>query len=245
MSVYDHDPMSCTREPCGLCGKKRVSQAPPIGSNPHDEQGPTPEPTPVVRSIGLPSHPDPFTIAASLEAAAKVLRSDALGAINMASVLASKGYSAKTLGDGGSRGTDSTSSTERLASLPRDRWEAADYAYASLLRTVWLDSLATRAQTNELIRHASDVDPTPAGQGECRGCARFVKRDPNRSSDRLVSGLCQTCYRAWRRYATGGGLLLWSDWVAQRREGYTERDGQGNVVQIHTPDRDADLEDVC
>lgn len=240
-----HDPATCERGNCGRCRPAKATTAPPVGPNPHDASAPPPKPDPTVRSIGLPAHPDPNTIASALEEAAKAIRSHMLKAVDMASVLAAKGYSARTLGDGGSRGTDTTSSTERIASRPSNRWDAVDYAYASLLRAVWMDALSTSAQTDELLRHASDVDPVPAGQGECRACVRFVKRNPNRSSDRIVSGLCQTCYRSWRRYVTAGGPMQWSEWVAQRREGFTERDPHGNVVRIHTPEPDHDLEDVC
>lgn len=250
MSLYEvdlrppHDPATCSRETCGRCHPAKGPGAPAIQTNPHDAGPPSESPDPVVRSIGLPSHPDPNTIAKALEEAAKALRSAQFRAIDMASTLAAKGYSARTLGDGGSRGTDTTSSTERLASQ-RDRWDAADFVYATLLRTVWQDALATTAQTHELLRHASDVDPTPAGQGECRACSRFVKRNANRSSYRLVSGLCPTCYQAWRRYAASDGPDQWSTWVSKRRESITERDGQGNVIAIHTPEPDHDLEEVC
>lgn len=250
MSLYevdrrpDHDQDSCTRGSCGRCADPKPSTAPAIEPNPHNAGPPSDPPDPVVRSIGLPSHPDPNTIAKALEDAAKALRSAQFRAIDMASTLAAKGYSARTLGDGGSRGSDTTSSTERIASR-KDRWDAVDHGYATLLRTVWLDALATTGQTHELIRHASDVDPTPAGQGECRACSRFVKRDPNRSSYRLISGLCPTCYQAWHRYTAADGPDQWSTWVAKRREAITERDSNGNVIAIHTPEPAHDLEEVC
>lgn len=244
LATQQHDPVTCTREPCSRCGPRKPSAAPPLDPHRHQHQGPTPAVDPVVRLIGLPSHPEPAVIADALEEAAKEIRSKMLRAKDMASVLAAKGYSAQTLGDGGSRGSDTTSSTERH-SARHERWEAADYAYAQMLRTAWLSAHRATAQTRELLRHADDVDPTPAGQGECRACARFVRRDPNRSSDRIISGLCQTCYRAWHRYMKAGGPMLWSDWVATRREGYTERDPAGKIVAIHTPDRDPDLEDAC
>lgn len=213
--------------------------SPMIGTNPHDA-GPAPEPPDrTVRSIGLPRHPDPFTIAAALEEAAKALRAEGLRAIDMASVLAAKGYSATTLGDGGSRGTDDTSSTERLA-LRHERWTAADEVYAEALRAGWVSSQRITALTHELNRHALDVDPTPAGQGECRACARFVKRTKDRPSYRLRSGLCPSCFGAWGTYQAKGGLWMWSEWVARRREGITERNASGQVVKIHTPEPDDD-----
>lgn len=239
-----HDPAKCTRQPCGSC-RPQESKAPPVKENPHDADVPRANPDPVVARIGLPAHPDPATIATALEAAAKALRSRAFKALDMASVLAAKGYSARTIGDGGSRGTDTTSSTERLASQP-DRWDAVDHAYAALLRGGWMTALRMQSVTDELVRHASDDDPTPIGQGECRACARFVKRIADRPSYRLRSGLCPSCFGAWCTYrAKGGpegtaGVQVWSEWVAQRREGFTERDPMGRVVKIHTPEPDED-----
>lgn len=241
LAAAHHDPATCTRKPCSRCAKPKTAQPP--APNGHNHQGPTPEPTPVVRSIGLPSHPEPSVIASALEDAAKAIRSNALRATDMASVLAAKGYSAATLGDGGSRGTDTTSSTERHASLP-SRWEAADYIYAETLRTIWQDALGATAATNELLRHASDEDRTPAGTGECRACARFIRKSDTRKSHRLRSGLCPSCFGAWCTYRAAGGPdgsagpLLWSDWTARRREAITERDVAGNVVRIHTPEPD-------
>lgn len=235
-----HDRSTCRRKPCSLC-RPHLSTAPPIKDNPHDAEVPRAIPDPVVARIGLPAHPDPAAIASALEAAAKALRSRAFKAIDMAAVLAAKGYSARTIGDGGSRGTDTTSSTERLASQP-DRWDAIDHAYAALLRGGWQTALRMQEVTDELVRHASDVDPTPIGQGECRACARFVKRIDNRPSHRLRSGLCPSCYGAWCNYrAKGGpdqtpGPMIWSEWVSNRRESYTERDSMGRIVKIHTPE---------
>lgn len=201
-----HDPETCGRNPCGKC-QPHPSTAPPVSANPHDAEVPRTNPDPVVAKVGLPAHPDPATIASALEAAAKAIRSRAFKAIDMATVLAAKGYSARTIGDGGSRGSDTTSSTERLAARP-DRWDSADHAYAALLRGGWQTALRMQEVTDELVRHASDDDPTPIGQGECRACARFVKRTKDRPSYRLRSGLCPSCFNAWGTYQKNGGAWL-------------------------------------
>lgn len=252
-----HDPAACSRIPCRRCQPQDEPSSPAIGKNPHEAQSPPAPPDRPVASIGLPKHPDPGTIADTLEAAAKALRSSGLRAIDLAALLAARGYSASTLGDGGSRGTDATSSTERHGSryiggtddegkpipIPADsKWLNADRAYASNLRDAWRLGLSIKSTTDELLRHASDVDPTPAGTGECKGCARYCK--PNGSKgDRLRQGLCQSCYRAWRRYVDNEGEQLWSDWSSRRREGFTERDDHGKVIAIHTPEPDHDLGD--
>lgn len=247
MSFYEvdlrpvHDPDACSRVPCGRCKPSGASQAPGIVPNPHDADVPRSEPDRAVVRIGLPAHPDPASIASALEAAAKALRSRSFGAMHMASVLAARGYSAQTIGDGGAKGSDTTSRTERLAAQP-DRWDAVDHAYAALLRGGWLTALRMEALTDELVRHALDDDPTPIGQGECRACARFVKRIDHRPSYRLRSGLCPSCFGAWCTYrAKGGpdgtaGPMLWSEWTARRRESLTERDAVGRIVKIHTPE---------
>lgn len=231
-----HDPMTCSRDVCGRCSPAKGSKAPAIGKNPHDSHQEATKPDPIMASMGLPGHPDPNTIAAVFEGAAKALRSHGFRAMDLASVLAAKGYSARTLGDGGSRGTDTTSSTERLAARP-GRFDAVDHAYAALLRLGWSAGLNVKALTDELVRHADDVDPTPAGTGECRGCARYCKNNGG-DGDRLRSGLCQTCYRAWRRYVDAKGPDMWSVWVGKRRESYTERDPDGRIVRVHTPEPD-------
>lgn len=229
-----HDVLTCTRNPCGRC-QPHLSTAPPIPTNPHDAEVPRANPDPVVASIGLPKHPEPTMIAKALREAADAIDDHAMRAIGMARNLAAKGYSASTLGDGGSRGTDTTSSTERHALHDGShRWDKADRAYALALQGSWRNALHVRSMTDELLRHASDADPLPAGTGECKACARFCRPDKGQG-DRLRSGLCQTCYRAWNRY---DGDMLWSAWVAQRREGYTERDAAGNVVAIHSPEPD-------
>lgn len=234
-----HDPSTCQRPVCGRC---KPSGTPALPSDWDGEyQGPTATPDPVVRSIGLPRHPETSAIAAALEDAAKAIRAHGLKAIDMASVLAANGYSGNTLGDGGSRGTDTTSGPERGVLADRgDRWDAADAVYAGMLRTAWLAANRVKAQTDELLRHASDVDPTPAGTGECRACARFVRPTKDRSSFRLRSGLCPSCYGAWCNYVKAGGPMMWSEWSSHRRESYTERNASGQIVKIHTPEPEED-----
>lgn len=251
--AYDpkaHDPATCTRHPCRRCSDHKAQ---PPAMMDHDARGAVPTPDPVVRSIGLPGHPSPAAIADALEATADALRSGGLGAITMAHALASRGFAASTLGDGGSRATDATSMPERSAYRPGDRtddgkpippppsarWWAADHHYARLLADLWRLATRTKASTDELLHHASDDDPLPAGTGGCRACSRVCRPDAERPGNRIVSGLCPTCYKAWRRY---DGPMQWSAWVAKRREDHTERDSRGNVVAIHTPEPDHELD---
>lgn len=191
----------------------------------------------VIASMGLPRHPTPHEIAKVLREAASRLEQHGLDAIDKVSVLSARGYPAATLGDGGSRGSDETSSTERHATgrdrSPEARWFGADADYAQTLQQ--LDRFARLAVvvTDEIMRHALDVDPTPAGTGECLGCGRFCRPDGDKPGNRLRSGLCPTCYRAWAR----AGRPLRGEWVAQRRKTLTDDEGI-----LHTPEPDHDLD---
>lgn len=253
-SLPKHDPASCERDPCRRCAGPHTPHPPSLGKK--DGPRSTDRPDPVIRSIGLASHPTPAVIADALEAAAAALRASGLEAIDMASILASRGYAAVTLGDGGSRGTDTASGPERNAYRPGDRtdagapipppaaarWWNADHHYARTLADLWKLARHARSSTDELLHHADDVDPTPAGTGSCRACHRECRPTARKPGNRLRSGLCPTCYRAWRRHVDGDNPSLWSDWVAKRREGYTERDADGRVVAIHTPEPDHDID---
>lgn len=197
-----------------------------------------------IAKIGLARHPAPGDIAAVLEDAASTIRKHGLQSISLAQVLAARGWGTSTIGDGRSGG-DGTSSTERAAdpSPYSVRWIGADEHYADLLRRLWLLGAAVDARTKEIVRHADDVDPTPPGTGECKACARACRPTKDRPRNRLVKGLCPTCYKAWQRYRDGGGLMLWSEWSSKRREGFSERDAAGTLVAIHTPEPDHDAEE--
>lgn len=205
----------------------------------------------------MPRHETPAELARLLREAARRLEETGLDAIDLVSALASRGYAAATLGDGGSRGSDSTSSTERhgsrylpdhdrngnLKSIPSDvRWVEADVDYATALRDLGRLAVRVTASTNEIMRHASDEDRTKTGSGICLLCARSCMPTKDKPGDRLRSGLCPTCYRAWNRYQNDGGTMTRGEWVAKRREDITERDAAGNIVKIHTPEPDHDID---
>ncbi len=252
-----HDPATCEREPCRRCAPS-LSTAPPIDPDQHEHQGPTPPPDPAVRSIGLPRHPSPHAIAAAMREAARRLEKAGDLAVEAAYILAQRGYPASTLGDGGSRGTDGTSSTERTVQravpgkddqtrkalpLPPDaKWWGVDARYATLLATANVTSNRLVTLTNDLLHHAGMDDSTPAGTGECRGCARICRPSKDKPGDRLRAGLCPTCYRAWLRYVDKDGAMSRPEWVARRRESYSERDPAGNLIAIHTPEPDHDID---
>lgn len=164
----------------------------------------------VIRRRGLPRHPRPDLIADELRLAADVVEKRGTDAITRASLLAQRGFPTATIGDGGSRGTDPTSSTERAA-LKSDRWGDADIDLAALLRVAWAAALELRSRIIDLMAYASDDDPVPGGTGPCGcGCGRFC--DPRKNQhDRLKTNLAPACYASWKR----SGLLR-GDWLRAR-----------------------------
>lgn len=188
-----------------------------------------------IAAMGLPRHPGTHSCAKSARDAAGRVDADGLRAIDMASALAARGYSASTLGDGGSRGTDDTSSTERHASATGEatRWFGVDVRLAQALQDWHRASVAVSGLVDELLRHAMDVDPVPSGTGECMGCGRFCRPDRDKPGNRLRSGLCPTDYRAWLR----AGQPPRAQWVTERRRSFTDETGV-----LHTPEPDHDLD---
>lgn len=185
-----------------------------------------------IASMGLPRHPGVGGVADELEEVAKRLREHGARAEQLSFVLACRGYAGATLGDGGSRGSDATSSTERnaLSDDPMARWYDADAKFAWLLRNVWLGTRRLGQAADELVRRGADDDPIPAGTGECPGCGRFCRPDKDRPGNRLVSGLCNaSCYKAWSR----AGRPPRSAWVAHRRAQFIDEQGV-----LHTPEPD-------
>ena len=187
-----------------------------------------------VAAIGLPRHPPPKAITESTRDVSDTLRTHGGRAVELSHVLAARGYAASTLGDGGSRGTDGTSSTERAATKDfHDRWKNADRALAQALAE--FDRWAKHANhlILDLIHHAQDLDPIPAGTGECQACGRFCRPDATRPGNRLRSGFCPTDYRAMLRSSTTdrGG------WIRARRGDLTDDQGI-----LHTPEPDHDID---
>lgn len=197
-----------------------------------------------IASIGLPRHASPHAIAKSLRRLAASLEDHGLAAIDMVHNLSARGYPSSTLGDGGSRGSSVDTSTDRAvlgwmtdedepAELPTFAWAGADHRYASLLAQLQLLTGKVQSETDEILRQADDVDPTPPGTGECLACGRFVRPDKEKPGNRLRAGLCPTDYRAWLR----AGQPLRATWVAQRRRSHTDEHGV-----LHTPEPDHDLD---
>lgn len=141
--------------------------------------------------------PDPHRIATHGSSVANLVADHGQNALKMAAVLASAGYPASTLGDGGSRGSDGTSSTERAA-LQDSRWRLVDSRLVALMDLWHLTGLQLAALLSDVVAHAEaeGLRPRPAGAGDCRRCNEYCSGAAN---DRLRVGYCHACYMAWRR----------------------------------------------
>ena len=141
--------------------------------------------------------PHPLVLAKHLEDVARQLRVQGPTALRLAPELAAHGYPAATLGDGGSRGTEGSSSVERAALNP-NRYDAIDKRLNQRLRYSWLLTLRLSETLTELYGHAGDDDQLPAGSGSCERCERMCRPDV-KAGDRLRGGYCNGCYTAWLR----------------------------------------------
>ncbi len=191
-----------------------------------------------VASMGLPSHPTPRDLAASLRNAADELAKGGDDALNRASHLAARGFAAGTIGDGGARSSDTTSSVERAAGITQNvktfndirlpEYADLDFHLAQALRELNRYQSWVRVLVANINHHASDIDPIPVGQGECMACGATCRKA--HEEDRLRAGFCPTCYQAWSR---AGRPSQRSDWIKERRASLTDAKG---IVHIPQPE---------
>lgn len=166
-------------------------------------------------------HPTPWAIAQHLREVAQLLdehgRHDRSAAaatrcnclLCSARLLSARGWPASTTTDGsGSRGADTTSSTERAVGLagnerkplmpPLPMFTGVDERLAKQLYVMWQVGLKVQADVRNILAHAGKEDVLPAGSGECARCGRFCRPD-QKQGDRIRSGYCGSCYRLWLR----------------------------------------------
>lgn len=224
-------------------GGRHPAPEPPKGKEPVVRPAGADRPSDqVVASIGLPHHAPLRDIIENLRASADEVSAHGARAIALARELAAVGYAASTLGDGGSRGTDDTSSTERAAGLggpldakPRpNRWRGVDARLARAYTTADRAAKDLKTLVADIVQHAEDLDPIPVGTGECQACGRFCRPDKDRPGNRLRSGLCPTDYRAYLR----AGQPDRGYWIHQRRGDLTD---ENDVLHTPEPDHDIDL----
>lgn len=196
------------------------------------------------------SHPSPKQLAAYLHRLADKLDKHGGRALEMAEVLAARGYPASTAGSG-SRSSDTTSSTERAATVgapekPADgepwrpgEWDDADLRLAAELHRTWVAALDVEAGLDTILDHASTADQLPPGTGYCTcggddpkapsWCGTFCAPRQNGPSDRLKSGLAPKCWMRfvrWRDANPSGTVADWKHASRRAREIREERERQ-------------------
>lgn len=200
-----------------------------------DKYTPQEAPDRIIDTIGLVDHPTPAALADHLEQVASLLRTEGATAVRTAPVLAARGWPAATLGDGtGSKSANDETSVERAHEQPH-AFAAADVRLAWLMRTLSEAGLKVQTLVTDLTAHATDVDPTPAGTGDCERCGTFCRSTKSRPNNRLRAGLCRSCYGAWDRLmkATRGNPIrpVREEWIRAGRAAL-RKGGQGALDDI-------------
>lgn len=173
-------------------------------------------------SLGLAWHPPLRSLAKEVRQLAQLLEGDLGTAIRVAPLLAAKGWPGSTLGDGGARSTDSTTSVERAAGTlqevkPTDirdaRFANVDRRLAALLAVIHQATTEVSRLASDVLAHADDVDLIPPGTGGCQCCSRFCRPDAEHPDNRLRAGFCPACWKAWER----AGRPERGPWMIDRR----------------------------
>ena len=133
----------------------------------------------------------------------KMLEDHGAMAERMAPLLAARGWTTTTLGDGGSRGTSELTSTERAADH-RNRWADADQKLIQLYVATYGIIGALDQTIADLTAHATTdaeheghhLTRTNTTGGWCQACNRWV---PGTADDRIRSGFCSACNMAFAR----------------------------------------------
>lgn len=152
----------------------------------------------------MSSHPTPNVIATQLRQLARLLEDQGPRVIDLAAALATRGMPS-AVGGSGSRSADTTTSVERAAGTHldtdrNDHWDDIDLRLARLLRIIWRAALETDTTINRIAAHGNDLDPLPAGTGNCVCCGTFTRPDHRHPDRRLRSGFCPPCHQAWLRW---------------------------------------------
>lgn len=214
--MSDHDQTAALarladrREHAGAGHSGPPSPPPPVD---HGETRVTEQPDETVARHGLPRHPTPKVLARHLRDVADALETHGRAALDMAPLLAARGWPSGGAGGGKVSGGGATirvlneegdeelvsvTSTE-AAAMAYDRWRGADRELAGRLRALFTAAARAHQYVADLVVHADDVDPLPAGTGECQACTIFCRPTKTRPNFRLKGGLCPAHYQAWRR----------------------------------------------
>lgn len=176
------------------------------------------------------SAPHPAKLARQLRQLAQALDDHGERAVELASVLAARGFPASTLGAPGGRGTAELTSTEAaadrrdpFANVDRDLDRWLDLAFRV---TAHGQDLITRITTHAGLDTEHQGRATgSAGAGHCLACERWV---PGTHDDRLRAGFCNACrvsWQGWRNRNPFGDRQAFIRWRQARAA--AEDDGQG------------------
>lgn len=170
----------------------------------------------------------PSVLADYLERVAAMLRDRGDAAIDMAHLLASRGYPSGGSSNG-SRSSDPTSSTERAAGLagddgdatPDTRWLNVPVELTDDMRKLWYHATRVDGTMSRVLSHATTDDRVPAGTGLCylvKLCEENVCRPTLKNPDnRLRNGLGPACHQAWMRYRKTNPDAIRQDYLDWRR----------------------------
>lgn len=142
-------------------------------------------------------HPHPTTVAAYLRRIADMLEEHGPTATERAAVLAARGWPTSVTGDG--RRSSNTSTSVERAVLNPDPFAGIDEQLAQHIRTIWKTATDIESDIVRILTHATTDDPTPPGTGSCQRCGKFCRPTAQRPDNRIRSGWCPSCRRAWYR----------------------------------------------
>lgn len=167
--------------------------------------------------------PSPARIAAELRRLAELLERHGDQAVELAGVLAARGWPAGTLGAPGGRGSSELTSTEAAADAPAP-WADVDADLARWRTLAWRVTVYGQDLVTRITAHAgADADhegraTASAGAGHCLACERWVT---GTHDDRLRSGFCNACrasYQRWRQTRPHGDRSAFIHWRRGRSD---------------------------
>lgn len=167
--------------------------------------------------------PTPMQVAQALRDAATALDKHGTAALRTAPTLAARGF-AGGAGDGsGIRGSD-TSDPTSVAASRRDEFTGIDEKLDRWLCVAYAMSTGGLHLVSTIVGHAdpasTDRKNRQPGAGPCNACGRDV---PGTATDRLRSGWCDSCRKAYDRAG-------YPDRAAFERSRYSEKNPPDSVT---------------
>lgn len=152
----------------------------------------------------MTARPSPTQLARLLRDTADLIDRHGPRALDMAPLLAARGWPTTTLGDGTGSRTDTDTTSTETAALTNTRFDGIDTRLDAAWLTTWRAATACAALVTTVTAHAApDTEhngraTTHTGAGTCGACNKWVTGSSN---DRLRAGWCNACrvsYQRWR-----------------------------------------------